>query len=117
VLRPRAVEEGFPVPVTHEYVESLPAIYRDILAAFPRFDATRKRGYGLSYQSLYSALNGKYTLGEIVLACQELAKGDAVEFKNEIFVHPTALGEELIAGVTGGRVPQVAVPPFPPLPQ
>jgi len=117
VLRPRAVEEGFPVPVTHEYVESLPAIYRDILAAFPRFDATRKRGYGLSYQSLYSALNGKYTLGEIVLACQELAKGDAVEIKNEIFVHPTALGEELIAGVTGGRVPQVAVPPFPPLPQ
>ena len=101
------------MPVTHEYVESLPAIYRDILAAFPRFDATRKRGYGLAYQSLYSALEGKYSLGEIVLACQELAKGGAVEIRNEIFVHPTALGEELIAAVTGGEVPQLAVPPFP----
>jgi hypothetical protein len=112
---PHTAEEGLAVPVTHEYLESLPAIYRDILAAFPRFDATRKRGYGLSYQSLYSALNGKYTLGEIVLACQELAKGGGAEIKNEIFVHPTLVGEELIAAVTGGQVPQVAVPPFPPL--
>jgi hypothetical protein len=105
------------MPVTPEYVETLPAIYRDILAAFPQFDATRKRGYGLSYQSLYSALNGEYTLGEIVLACQELAKNGAMEIKNEIFVHPTPLGEELIAAVTGGKLPQVAVPPFPPPPQ
>ena len=103
------------MPVIREYLQSLPAIYRDILAAFPRSDATRKRGYGLSYQSLYSALDGKYTLGEILLACQDLAKGDAVEIKNEIFVHPTAVGEELIAAVSGGKVPQVAVPPFPPL--
>lgn len=102
------------MPVTHEYVENLPAIYRDILAAFPQFDATRKQGYGLSYQSLYSALNGKYTLGEIILACQELAKNAVVEIKNEIFVHPTPVGEELIATVTGNMAPQVAVPPFPP---
>src|SRR5438552_4163984 len=100
--------------VTHEYVVSLGDIYRDILAAFPQFDPTRTNGYGLSYQSLYSALNGKYNLGEIRLACEEMAKGGAMEIKNEIFVHPTALGEDLIAAVTGGTKAPVAVPPFKP---
>ncbi len=105
------------MPVTHEYVESLAPIYRDILAAFPQFDSTRKIGYGLSYQSLYSALNGKYTLGQIRMASEEMAKGEAVEIKNEIFVHPTALGEEMIAAVTGDAVPQPAVPSFEPPPR
>ena len=63
--------------VSEEYVKSLPEIYRDILAAFPQFDRTRKAGYGLSYQSLYSALNGKYSPGEIQLACESMAKGGA----------------------------------------
>ncbi len=45
-----------------------------------------------------------------------MAKGGAVEIKNEIFVQPTALGEELIAAVTGGEVAEVAVPPFSPPP-
>lgn len=102
------------MPVTDEYVKSLPAIYRDILAAFPRFDATRRAGYGLSFQSLYSALDGKYSLGEIRLACQRMAEGGVMEIKNEIFAHPTPLGEELIPAVTRGSVPVPAVPPFPP---
>ena len=105
------------MPVTHEYVENLPDIYRDILAAFPQFDSTRKIGYGLSFQSLYSALNGKYSLGQVRLACEAMAKGGAGEIKNEIFVHPTALGEEMIAAVTGGAVPEPAVPPFMPPPR
>src|SRR5438132_629825 len=91
------------MPLTEEYVKGLPEIYRDILAAFPRFSPKRKAGYGLSYQSLYSALDGKYTLAEIELASQELAKGGAVEIRNEIFVHPTKLGEELIAAIIGGE--------------
>ena len=102
------------MPVTDEYVKSLPLIYRDILSAFPRFDSTRKVGYGLSYQSLYSALNGEYNLGEIKVACQRMAEGGVMEIKNEIFAYPTSLGEELIAGVTGGAVPSIAVPPFNP---
>jgi hypothetical protein len=102
------------MPVSNDYVASLAPIYRDILAAFPRFDPMRKVGYGLSYQSLYSALEGKYNLGEIQLACEEMAKGKAVEIKSDIFVNPTPLGEELIAAITGGRVPQVQVPPFKP---
>ena len=48
------------MPIAHDYVENLAAIYRDILTAFAEFDTRRKFGYGLSYQSLYSALNGKY---------------------------------------------------------
>jgi hypothetical protein len=102
------------VQVTHEYLESLAPIYRDILAAFARFDPTRKFGHGLSYQSLYSALDGQYTLGQLRLACEQMAQGGAVEIKNEIFVQPTALGEELIAAVTGGPVAEMSVPPFSP---
>lgn len=100
--------------ISEVYVKSLPPIYRDILAAFPRFDSTRKVGYGLSYQSLYSALDGKYNLSEIRMACERMAEGGVMEIKNEIFVHPTPLGEELIAAVTGGTVPEPAVPPFNP---
>jgi hypothetical protein len=102
------------VHVTHEYVESLPAIYRDILGAFARFDPARTFGSGLSYQSLYSALDGKYTLGQLRAACEEMAKGGAVAITHEIFVQPTPLGEELIAAITGGEVAQAAVPPFSP---
>ena len=51
------------MPIDNQYVTDLPDIYRAILAAYPRFDSTRKVGYGLSYQSLYSALEGQYTLG------------------------------------------------------
>jgi hypothetical protein len=102
------------MPITDEYVQALPDIYRDILAAFPQFDSTRKVGYGLSYQSLYSALNGKYTLGQIKMACEKMAAGGVMEIKNEIFAHPTPLGEELIAAVAGGAIPPPEVPPFNP---
>jgi hypothetical protein len=104
------------MPVPADYVDHLPKIYKDILAAFPRFDSTRKFGYGLAFGSLYSALDGKYTLGEIHLACEEMAKGGAIEIKNEIFANPTPLGEELIAAVTGGSIPPKGVPPFSPPP-
>lgn len=63
--------------VTDDYLKSLPEIYRDILEAFPRFDSTRKFGYGLAFQSLWSALNGKWSLGQIHLACDEMKKGGA----------------------------------------
>jgi len=102
------------MPVTSEYLESLEPIYRDILAAFPRFDSTRKAGYGLSYQSLYSALDGKYGLGEIRLACERMAEGGAMEIRNDIFAHPTDLGEELIAALAARSAPPPIVPPFKP---
>jgi len=102
------------MPVTDEYVKGLPEIYRDILAAFPRFDPTRRVGYGLSYPSLYSALNSRYSLGEIRMGCERMAEGGVMEIKNEIFAHPTPLGEELIAVAAGRSVPAQAVPPFHP---
>ena len=46
------------MPISDQYVQNLPDIYRDILAAYPHFDSTRRAGYGLSYHSLYSALEG-----------------------------------------------------------
>ena len=102
------------MPVSAQYAKSLPQIYRDILAAFPRFDSTRKTGYGLSFQSLYSALDGKYNLGEIMEACEQMAQADVMEIKHTIFATPTPRGEELIAAVTGGDpAPKTRVPPFP----
>ena len=102
------------MPITDEYVKSLPDIYRDVLIAFPQFDSTRKVGYGLAYGSLYSALDGKYTLRQIIIACENMAEGGVMEIKNEIFTRPTPLGEELIAAVTGGTAtPKSEVPPPP----
>ena len=102
--------------ITDAYLQSLAPIYHDILAAFPQFAPTRGAGHGLAFQSLYSALDGKYTLGQIQRACEELAKGGAMEIKHEIFANPTALGEELIAAVAGSAVPPQDVPPFSPPP-
>jgi hypothetical protein len=100
--------------ITAEYVQSLPQIYRDVLVAFPQFDPTRKAGYGLSYQSLYSALSGKYTLGQIKLACEQMAQAGFMEIKHAIFATPTPGGEELIAAVTDGEPAlDTGVPPFP----
>jgi hypothetical protein len=100
--------------VSAEYAKSLPEIYRDILAAFPQFDPVRKFGYGLSFQSLYAALAGKYTLGQIQSACEEMAKAGVMEIRNGIFATPRPTGEELIAAVSGAQVaPMISVPPFP----
>ena len=102
------------MPITEQYVQSLAEIYRDVLSAFPSFDTTRKVGHGLSYQSLYSALDGRYSLGEIRTACLEMAKGGVMTIRNQIFAHPTQVGEELIEKITGGQVPEPQVPPFNP---
>ena len=102
------------MPITEQYVQSLAEIYRDVLAAFPSFDTTRKVGHGLSFQSLYSALDGRYTLGEIKTACLEMAKGGVMTIKNEIFAHPTDTGEELIVKISGKNVAEPQVPAFKP---
>jgi hypothetical protein len=100
--------------ITQEYVNQLPDIYRDILSAFPEFDPDRRLGFGLAFQSLYSALEGKYGVGEIRAACEEMQKAGAVEIRERIFVHPTALGEEIIEKLVGQTVPpRERVPPFP----
>ena len=103
------------MPISDKYVNSLPEIYRDILAAFPQFNPTRTVGYGLSCQSLHSALDGKYALGQIMKACENMAKGGVMEIKHDIFARPTPLGEELIATITGIAAPTLEVEPFPPL--
>ena len=103
------------MPISNEYVNNLPEIYRDILAAFPQFNPTRKVGYGLSYQSLHSALDEKYTLGQIMKACKNMAEGGVMEIKHRMFACPTSLGEELITALTGIAAPTLEVAPFPPL--
>lgn len=103
------------MPISAEYVDSLPEIYRDMLAAFPQFNPTRMAGQGLSYQSLYLGLDDKYTLGQIMKAGENMAEGGVLEIEGKLFACPTPLGEELIAAITGIAAPTLKVEPFPPL--
>lgn len=100
------------MPINDQYVQSLGPIYRDILAAYPQFDSTRKAGNCLSFQSLYSALDGKYNLGPIQTACKKMRDVGIMEIKNGIFACPTQTGEELISAITGKTTPDQEVPPI-----
>lgn len=101
------------MPISDEYANTLPEIYRDILAAFPQFNPMRKAGQGLSLQSLSSALDDKYKLGQIQMACENMAKGGVMEIERKLFAYPTSLGEELITAITGIAAPTIEVEPFP----
>jgi hypothetical protein len=98
------------------YVAEIPAIYRDILAAFPTIFPQRAKGDGLSVQTLHADLHDKYSIAEIHAAAKELEKKGFVEIKHGIFVHPGDIAEELISKLTGGKIPSEIVPPLPPLP-
>ena len=102
--------------VTTEYLNGLGNIYRDILSAFPRLEPTRKSGYGLAYGTLFEYLRSNYSPDEIKEACSQMERGGAVSIKNRMFVHPTELGEEIIAALTGTKAAQPHVPPFSPPP-
>lgn len=99
------------------YAKTLPPIYRDIMAAFSAIEPGRKAGYGLAFQTLalhFANTDREYSLGDVQLACKQLAEAGFIEIKNEIFAHPTDLGEQLIAAVTGK--PPASKPSAPPLP-
>jgi hypothetical protein len=99
------------------YAKTLPAIYRDIMAAFPTVEPGRKAGYGLAFHTLavhFVNTRLSYSLGDVQQACARLAEAGFIEIKNEIFAHPTDLGEQLIAAVTGK--PRAANPSLPELP-
>ncbi|MBI2806990.1 MAG: hypothetical protein HYX68_18570 [Planctomycetes bacterium] len=103
-----------------QYAESLAPIYKEILAAFPRIEPTRKKGYGLAYQTLaadFEQARKKFKFGEIILACKALEEQGLVKTKNEIFVHPTPVGEKLITILTGNQAAELQVPELPPLPK
>jgi hypothetical protein len=99
------------------FAKQMPAIYRDILMAFPVIDPGRKAGYGLAAQTIamHFANTGKsHSVGDVLAACMAFATSGFVEVKNGFFIHPTALGERLIAAVTGKPAAPVAgVPPLP----
>lgn len=100
-----------------EYARSLPPIYRDIMAAFPDIEPGRKAGYGLAFQTLaahFANTRRGYGLEEIRGACVALAENGFFEIKNEIFAHPTNLGEQLIAAVADKPVAsRLRVPELP----
>jgi hypothetical protein len=98
------------------YANDLPPIYRDVLAAFPAVDPDRKAGYGLAYQTLtahFAERGPSYGLGQVKQACEQLAGAGFLEVKHGFFAHPTALGERLIAALTGRAAPAEQVPALP----
>jgi hypothetical protein len=101
------------------YVDALPPIYKEILSAFPRIEPSRRQGDGLAFQTIaadFENLHKPYSLGLIIQACMQMEQKGLVVTKNLIFVHPTAVGERLIALVAGQSAPAVSVDPLPALP-
>jgi hypothetical protein len=99
------------------YAQRLPDIYREILAAFPEIEPGRKAGYGLAIQTLtmhFFNTRRPFSLDDVQEACKRLADEGFIETKNQFFVHPTPLGERLIAAVTG--MPPASSPSLPDLP-
>lgn len=99
-----------------QYADSLPAIYREILAAFPRIEPHRRQGYGLAFQTLaadFADRHINYGLGEVIQACEELQQRRIVDIKHRIFAHPTPLGERLIAILSGQEAAAVTIPKLP----
>lgn len=100
-----------------EYAKTLPSIYHDIMAAYPEVEPGRKAGYGLAFQTLvmhFINTRRGWALAEVQEACKQLADTGFLEIKNGIFAHPTDIGEQLIAAVTGKpTAPHMNVPELP----
>ncbi len=99
--------------VTEQYVKSLPDIYRDIFASFPAIEPARSSGDGLTFQTLYSHLHEKWSMAEIMEACEQMQQGGAVVLRMRLFVCPTEFGEQIIAFLTGKKPSDRHVPAFP----
>jgi hypothetical protein len=98
------------------YAESLPPIYREILAAFPRIEPTRRQGDGLAFQTLavdFDSQGKGFSLGQIMQACEQLEQQGLIKTKHRIFAHPTPLGERIIGIITGQLAQPVTVDRLP----
>lgn len=108
------------MPTTTElraYAQRLPEIYRDILAAFPAIEPGRRAGYGVAFQTLamhFANTRRRHAFDDVQEACARLAEAGFLEIRHGIFAHPTELGEELIAAVTGSSA--TTAEPLPQLP-
>ena len=100
--------------ITDEYVTSLPDIYREILRDFWMFNPLRRSNWGVAIPTMFSVLADKYTLGEIREACDAMVRAGVLEIRNESFVYPTTIGDDLIRVINSDRKP--LVPAFPELP-
>lgn len=98
------------------YADSLPAIYKEILSAFPRIEPHRQAGFGLAFQTLAADFKNEakgFSLAEIIAATGQLEQHQLATIKHGVFVHPTEYGERLIAVLTGQEPQPVNVPPLP----
>ncbi|QDT38474.1 hypothetical protein [Stratiformator vulcanicus] len=99
-----------------QYADELPPIYKDILRSFSRIDPNRRMGHGLAFQTIAADLTEKYGFGEIQAAGVRLVDVGLAEIKHGVFLHPTGVGEEVIACITGSLAPTDLVPMLSPPP-
>lgn len=102
--------------ITRSYVNALPDIYRDVLRMIPRFNSQRRLGAGVAIQSIYAALENRYPLSQVRLACEKMTEAGVFTIRNEIFVYPTESGEQLIRSVADSEFAEDVIPEFPELP-
>ena len=98
------------------YAKELPPIYRDILAAYPEVEPGRRPGGGLAFQTLtihFANRRIEHGFVDVQEACERLAKAEILQIRNQIFAHPTELGERLIVALTGKRASERRIPELP----
>ena len=98
------------------YVKELPSIYRDILAAYPSVEPHRRAGDGLAFQTLavhFANQRIDHGFVDVKEACARLADARLLEIRNEIFAHPTEVGERLIGVMTGKQASERRIPELP----
>lgn len=99
------------------YADKLPAIYRDVLAAFPAVAPDRRVGDGLALQTLLSHLiveaDSPYTDDDIHLAITKLFESGFLDVKRGVACYPTPLGEQLIGALTGQYAAERGIPDLP----
>jgi hypothetical protein len=109
--------EGHPADeVLARYARSLDPLYKDILLCFARVEPWRRQKYGLAVQTIHAALEGKYPISTIHRAAEVMADHGVLAFEQDIFVRPTALGEDIIAHLQPKMMTEDPFPEFPPPP-
>jgi hypothetical protein len=100
-----------------EYAAKLPAIYRDILRAFPAVAPDRRDGDGLSgptFEDYVTELGAGHRLGDVMDGLRRLVDNGFLEYTPvAAFYSPTPLGERLVAAVTGHKPAPRGIPDLP----
>jgi len=100
------------------YAAQLPAIYRQVLAAFQDAQPGRWAGEDVAAVTIQKHIlntGTRYDADAVIDACRELEAGGFLEETTRTYESfaPTPVGEALIGAVTGHPTPARSIPPLP----